>query len=231
MSTVPPSPLPSAPPAPAAIPVHDAYVKRLRARLAKPAITVTEARDGILDCFVSTYFEGVSRGLTQLVGVKAEPDEVARVAGQMFRVRLGKHGVSFEAPTLDALSKVKDEVDQEFHFAELPAEHRALHDQVCTLLVAKADGSLAHRGDRSVVTKSAEPARATEPAARVPEPVRPPEPVMPPTSEVAAQLRGVLASTLQGLARDASKESVRELERRLEQLGSLVTAIAAYETR
>jgi hypothetical protein len=192
--------------------VHDAYVKRLKARLARPVITIADARDGILDCFVSTYFEGVNHGLKHLVGVRAEPDEVARVAAQMFRTRLAKHGVSFDAPTLEALSRVKEEVDQEFHFAELPAEHRAVHDQVCTLLVAKADGTLAHRGDKSVVTKA--PAGAATPA-----------------GEVAAQLRSVVASALQGLVRDTASASPGELKRRLEQVGALVTALEAWEPR
>jgi hypothetical protein len=213
VATTPPAATASTPPPPA--PLHEAYVKRLKARLARPTISVADARDGILDCFVSTYFEGVNHGLRQLVGVKAEPDEVARVAAQMFRSRLAKQGVSFDAPTLEALSKVKEEVDHEFHFAELPAEHRAVHDQVCTLLVAKADGTLAHRGDRSVVTKAPEPA-ASAPVSG---------------AEVSGQLRRVMASALEGLARDTGKASTGELKRRLEQVGALVTALEAWEPR
>lgn len=192
-------------PKPAA-PLHDVYVKRLKARLAKPAISVTDARDGILDCFVSTYFEGVNHGLKQLVGVKAEPDEVARVAAQMFKSRLGRHGVNFEAPSLEALMRVKEEVDGEFHFAELPAEHRAVHDQVCTLLVAKADGSIPHAGDRSVVSKGS----AGE-------------------GEVRRQLRGVLASALQEMARASSEEPVAGLRRRVAQLTKLLDTVETFE--
>lgn len=190
-------------------PLHDVYVKRLKARLAKPAISVSDARDGILDCFVSTYFEGVNHGLKQLVGVKAEPDEVARVAAQMFKSRLGRHGANFEAPSLEALMKVKEEVDGEFHFAELPAEHRAVHDQVCTLLVAKADGTLAHAGDRSVVSKASD-AKASE-------------------VDVKRQLRGVLASALHEASRAAGDESVSALRRRLAQVGKLLEAVETFD--
>ena len=39
------------------------YVERLRRRLAQPAIDVTDARDGVLDCFVASYQEGLAAGM------------------------------------------------------------------------------------------------------------------------------------------------------------------------
>lgn len=131
--------------------IHEAYVQRVKARLARPSISVEDARDGILDCFVSTYHEGLTAGLRGIVGVEARPDEIARVAAGMFRKRLKAHGVTFEAPTIDALAAVKEEVDQEFHFAELPTEIRGMHDKVCNLMIAKAEGLIKHQGDRSVL--------------------------------------------------------------------------------
>ncbi|MGH1342506.1 MAG: hypothetical protein ACRBN8_13180 [Nannocystales bacterium] len=133
--------------------VQDKYVARLRARLARPKITVEDARDGILDCFVSTYHTGVKQGLKGIIGVDASPDQVAQVTSRMFRDRLEKRGFSFDAPSVDALNEVKEELDSEFHFSELPAEMSATHDQVCSLLLAKADGLIAHHGDQSVVGK------------------------------------------------------------------------------
>lgn len=133
--------------------VQDKYVARLRARLARPKITVEDARDGMLDCFVSTYHTGVKQGLKGIIGVNATPDQVAQVTSRMFRDRLEKRGFSFESPTIDALNDVKEELDGEFHFSELPAEMSATHDQVCSLLLAKADGLIEHHGDQSVVGK------------------------------------------------------------------------------
>lgn len=139
--------------------VQDKYVARLRARLARPKITVEDARDGMLDCFVSTYHTGVKQGLKGIIGVDASPDQVAQVTSRMFRDRLEKRGFSFEQPSIDALNDVKEELDQEFHFSELPAEMSATHDQVCSLLLAKADGLIEHHGDESVVGRD-EPASA-----------------------------------------------------------------------
>jgi hypothetical protein len=145
-------------------PVHEKIAQRLRARLARPKLTLADARDGMLDCFVSTYYEGLKQGLRLVLGVKADPDEIAKVATQIFRSRLLRHGSSFEAPTSEALRKVKEEADRELHFEELSAEARALHDQVCTLLIAKADGLLEHKGDVSVVSPP-KPQLATAPSA------------------------------------------------------------------
>lgn len=157
--------------------VQDKYVARLRARLARPKITVEDARDGMLDCFVSTYHTGVKQGLKGIIGVDASPDQVAQVTSRMFRDRLKKRGFSFESPTIDALNDVKEELDEEFHFSELPAEMSATHDQVCSLLLAKADGLIEHHGDQSVVRKDGPDSAAPTvrelqkpPAARVPAP-------------------------------------------------------------
>ena len=146
--------------------VQDKYVSRLRARLARPSITVEDARDGMLDCYVSTYYTGVKHGLKGILGVDASPDQVAQVTGRMFRDRLDARGESFDAPSIDVLNEVKEEIDKEFHFSELPVEVSATHDQVCSLLLAKADGLIEHHGDRSVVSPPPASARPTTAAPR-----------------------------------------------------------------
>ena len=67
--------------------IQEKYVARLRARLARPKITIEDARDGMLDCFVSTYHTGVKQGLRGIIGVDASPDQVAQVTSRMFRDR------------------------------------------------------------------------------------------------------------------------------------------------
>ena len=148
--------------------VRDKYVARLRARLSRPKISVADARDGMLDCYVSTYHTGVEHGLKGILGVDASADQVAQVATKMFRDRLAKRGVSFEDPSVDALNDIKDELDDEFNFSELPAEIGATHDQVCSLLLAKADGLIEHKGDRSVVedAKDRRGVAATQPGGK-----------------------------------------------------------------
>ena len=155
--------------------VQDKYVSRLRARLARPKISVEDARDGILDCYVSTYHTGVKHGLKGILGVDASPDQVAQVAGRMFRDRLSKRGVGFDDVTVDVLNDVKEELDEEFHFSELPAEISATHDQVCSLLLAKADGLIEHHGDRSVLGREKSGAKSTL-AGTAPPPVAAPAP-------------------------------------------------------
>ena len=60
---------------------HAVYVDRLRQRLARPAISVKDARDGVLDCFVATYQEGLAAGLEGVLGVEA----LSRAAFDMLR--------------------------------------------------------------------------------------------------------------------------------------------------
>lgn len=165
--------------------VQDKYVSRLRARLARPKISVEDARDGILDCYVSTYHTGVKHGLKGILGVDASPDQVAQVAGRMFRDRLSKRGVGFDDVTVDVLNDVKEELDEEFHFSELPAEISATHDQVCSLLLAKADGLIEHHGDRSVLGREKSGARSTLAGAA---PLPPPPPVPAPSAAAAPRV-------------------------------------------
>lgn len=233
--------------------IQDKYVTRLRARLGRPKITMADARDGMLDCFVSTYHAGLKQGLNGILGVEASPDQVAQVATKMFRERLANHGSSFDAPTVDALNRVKDEVDEEFHFHELTAEVSATHDQVCSLLLAKADGLLEHRGDESVVKGSAP--RATRVSAApvpkvtprvAPPPVRParpsaaaqPRPTTTPSTPAAAtpsassvtnSLRQALAAYLGEVQANAAHESPDELLAQLDRARSLVTSIAQFQ--
>lgn len=199
--------------------VQDKYVARLRARLARPTITIEDARDGILDCFVSTYHTGVKHGLEGILGISATPDQVAQVAGKMFRDRLAARGETFEAPTVEGLDALKLEVDAEFHFNELPAEVKATHDQICSLLLAKADGLLEHHGDRSVLDRKAAP----RPQAPAPPPVRPTR-----DDPVTANLRRALASYLDEIRSVVDEADASDLIARLERAQGLARSIADF---
>lgn len=157
--------------------VQARYAKRIKARLAQPKIDMASARDGILDCYVSTYFGGLKMGISGYLGIDASEEQVAHIAQNLFRKRLREHGSSFENPSVEALDRVKQEVDEELHFDELPAEIQGLHDQVCSLMLSKAEGQLEHTGDRSAVSSPA-PARssAPAPAAAAPAPISRPAP-------------------------------------------------------
>ncbi len=140
--------------------IQQRYARRIKARLAQPSIDLEAARDGMLDCFVSTYHAGLSAGVKGILDIDAGEAQIARLARNMFRKKLEAHDATFDAPSIEALDRVKEEVDQELHFEQLPAEIRGVHDQVCSLLLAKADGSLAHRGPQSAVTGGARGAAA-----------------------------------------------------------------------
>ena len=202
---------------------HAVYVDRLRQRLARPAISVKDARDGVLDCFVATYQEGLAAGLEGVLGVEAEPDQVARVAAGIFRKRLANHGASFEEPTVEALARVKDEADQELHFAKLPVEIQATHDRVCELLLAKAEGSLPHAGDHSsVVGARASTTVSSAPTAAVP---------APPARPASSALREAVASLLDEVGTAArSGRSMAEIDTRLERVRRLVQTVAELES-
>lgn len=214
--------------------VQDKYVSRLRARLARPEITITDARDGMLDCFVSTYHTGVKQGLRGIIGVDASPDQIAQVTTRMFKDRLEKRGVSFDSPTADALNDVKEELDKELHFEDLPVEVSATHDQVCSLLLAKADGLIEHNGDKSVladkptVVPRSAPTRSVTP---VPPPPRfdaaaprPPRRA----STVTASLRQALASYLDEVRDASATADPKELLAKLDRARSLAQSIADF---
>lgn len=202
---------------------HAVYVDRLRQRLARPAISVKDARDGVLDCFVATYQEGLAAGLEGVLGVEAGPDQVARVAAGIFRKRLANHGASFDEPTVEALARVKDEADQELHFAKLPVEIQATHDRVCELLLAKAEGSLPHAGDHSsVVGARASTTVSSAPTAAVP---------APPARPASSALREAVASLLDEVGTAArSGRSMTEIDTRLERVRRLVQTVAELES-
>lgn len=236
--------------------LRDKYVSRLRARLSRPKITIADARDGMLDCYVSTYHAGVEQGLKGILGVNASPDQVAQVATKMFRDRLTQRGVSFEDPTAEALNDIKEELDNEFHFSELPVEVSATHDQVCSLLLAKADGLLEHHGNRSVLanTSSSLPppppvtldprpaatpappaarlvAKPTPAAAPVPTPAAAPATASTATggTSVGASLRQALAMYLNEVAAAVDTVAPQELLRRIDRAKSLAQSIADFE--
>ena len=148
--------------------IQERYARRIKARLAQPAIDVTAARDGMLDCFVSTYHAGLAAGVKGILDIDPGEAQVARLARSLFRKKLEAQGVSFDAPTVAALDAVKTDVDEELHFEALPAEMRGVHDQVCSLLLAKAEGSLAHAGDAAVVRRHESSAPAARPVGAPP---------------------------------------------------------------
>ncbi|MEM6533352.1 MAG: hypothetical protein AAF654_12045 [Myxococcota bacterium] len=133
----------------------------IKSRLAKPSISVIDARDGIRDCFVSTYLGGLAHGFARM-NIQGDAQSISLVAERILRDKLKEAGASWESPTVEALEAIKDRTDQEMHIVELPAELREVHDRVCNLLLAKASGLLEHHGNRSVVAAS--PAAASAPA-------------------------------------------------------------------
>ncbi len=224
--------------------VSERYAVTVKARLAKPKIDVLEARDGMLDCFVATYHNGLSAGMKAMLDVDATPEDVARIAAAIFRRRLKNRNVPFEAPTIDALAAVKEEADREFHFEELPAEFRAIHDQVCALLLSKAEGTMNHRGDQSVLQQRP-PAAATTPTpgygtpaprpasiAQTPPPRRAEsEPLVGTAtrSSVSTPLRRALDTYLRETADRAGKDPIVALRGRLHRALRLLESIEDFE--
>ncbi len=141
--------------------VRKELVHRIKRRLAAPRLTIIDARDSIRDCFVATYLGGIAAGVEGL-DLQATPSELERITERIFRARLLMQGASWEAPTVDALERVKKEADGEFHFDRLPVEASAMHDQVCSLLLGKVDGLVPHVGDKSAVTKPVRQATAVQ---------------------------------------------------------------------
>ena len=210
---------------PTAAAIQERYAARVKARLERAEITVADARDGLLDCFLASYFQGVHLGLKSLAAIEGGDDEIARVTAAMFRRRLRAHGASFEAPTVAALAQVKDEVDAELHLIELPAELRGVHDQVCALLLAKADGALPHRPGRSAVEAGGTAASAIA-AAPIARPLPPPPT---PPSAAAADLRRVLERHLARAGADAAGgASTAAVRRALAQAEAVLAAIDAF---
>ncbi len=208
--------------------VAERYAQTIKGRLSKKAINVTEARDGILDCFVASYHNGLAHGMKAVLDINAGPEDVSRVAAAIFRRRLKNHDVPFEAPTIGALAAVKEEADREFRFDELPAEFRAVHDQVCNLLLSKAEGQLTHEGNRSVLEASAppEPVQATASGS-----------VTGPASSgpvsfaggVSGSLRRALEAYLRESADRAAVDSVPVMKSRLQRSLRLLDSIDEFE--
>lgn len=205
--------------------VRQKYAARIKARLGQSEIDVQAARDGMLDCFVATYFGGLEHGIKGYLGIDAKEEQVAQVAQSLFKKRLRAQGSSFESPSVEALDRVKQEVDAELHFEELPAELRGLHDQVCTLMLSKADGALEHHGDRSVVkgaaaaTQSADRSVASRPNTQEARPSVP---------SVSIGLRATLIAYLEESAAAAATDDVGTLRARLAKLDKLVGVIGDF---
>lgn len=213
---------------------HAAYVERLRRRLAQPSISVIDARDGVLDCFVATYQEGLAAGMRGIVGIDAGPEHVARIAESIFRRRLEERGATFDQPSVEALAAVKEEADAELHFDALPAELQVTHDRVCELLLAKAEGSLPHAGDHSAIVGGAVDSRSSAPTAFAP--VVREAPSRASRSESGASppmrsLREAVASLFEDLASRARSEvAMSEVKARLEKAMRLVETVQELES-
>lgn len=149
---------------------REQVAQQLKSRLAAERISVMDARDGVRDCFVATYLGGVEQGLAN-INTHGTPEQLAAVTESMFKKRLREYGASWESPTIQALETVKSRVDQELHIVELPAELRSVHDQVCSLLLAKASGLMPHLGNRSVVSTK-------DSVSTVPQPASPSSPAL-----------------------------------------------------
>ncbi len=210
--------------------VQERYASRIKARLGAPNIDPMSARDGILDCFVATYFGGLKEGIGGYLGIDASEDHVARIAQALFRKKLVAHGATFDAPTVSALDKVREEVDQELHFHDLPAELRGVHDQVCSLLLSKAEGTLPHRGATSVArTSSAPQAPAT---VTRPTPTRPTSAATgsTPRPSVSIDLRNALATFLEEMAAGVREgEAPSQLTARLAKANRLLETLQDFE--
>jgi hypothetical protein len=180
----------------------------VKKRLAQDVLTAADARDGLRDCFVATYLGGVIHGLEGFA-LRGDVQQVERVIESMFRRRLRENGTSWESPSIEGLQATKDAIDVEVHFDVLPAEFKALHDQVCTLLLGKVRGDLGHVGDRSAVAVEARALRAKAPE-----------------DPVVTQLRLTVATLLDQMASQVrGGESVEALFDRAGQLLSLLELV------
>lgn len=198
----------------------------LKQRLAKPSITVTDARDGLRDCFVSSYLGGVSQGLANF-SLQGDVDQVSSVVESIFRRRLREAGSSWEQPDPDVLQVVKEAVDVEVHIDKLPAELRAVHDQVCTLLLGKATNLLPHSGDRSVVKAAkTQGASVSEPSPNT-APVSP-APMVADVDPVEQGLRMSLAAYLRQFADAVQQGEEQEaMLRRIKRVNTLLDTLQA----
>ncbi|MFT5355202.1 MAG: hypothetical protein ACI9KE_002418 [Polyangiales bacterium] len=213
--------------------VQHRYATRIKARLGAPNIDAKSARDGILDCFVATYFGGLKQGIGGYLGIDANEEHVARIAQALFKKKLVAHGSSFDEPTVDALDRVRAEVDHELHFHMLPAELKGVHDQVCSLMLSKAEGTLSHDGARNAVTGRASQAPAA--LGRItPRPMNPiagrPTPTPSNRSSVSLGLRTALSAYLEESAQAVSAGADgEELAKRLTRLERLFATVRDFE--
>lgn len=208
--------------------------KGIKERLAQPAIDVLDARDGLRDCFVSSYLGGVSQGLAHF-DIQGNPDAVSRVVENMFKKRLRATGSSWSNPTPEALQTVKDALDTETHMDELPAELKGVHDQVCTLLIGKARGDLSHVGDASAIpaTRSAEssvsPATDSSTPAQVAVDAQPNPVLVALRSAVTAQLRQMVELSEGASSFGQLRELLAEQSQKLQQLLKTADSFSAEE--
>ena len=122
----------------------------IKLRLAQEKINIDDARDGMMDCYYSSYLGGVSLGL-QGFNIHGDIPSIHKFIKKTFKDKLQKNGASWQRPTVKALESIKEEMDQETLISDLPAELKTVHDNVCTLLISKASGDLGHYGDKSAI--------------------------------------------------------------------------------
>lgn len=110
------------------------HVKSMLAKAqAAPAITPLEAREAMLGCFVTIHGETLKRGAT-LLGKALTDEQTEVLARDTMRTLMGP---AFDAPTAESLGKVRVRLDQKMAFSKAPQDLQDLHEQVCTMIVAK----------------------------------------------------------------------------------------------
>lgn len=181
------------------------YTDRLRALLSRPSLDAEEARDGMVDCYVATYFGGLERGRSGYFGIDASASQIERVAKALIRSRLRAAGGSYEHPTIGELDRVRVEVDEELQLEDLPGDLRELHDQLCRQLITKAEES--HGARSGVIERTS-----------AHEYLRPPSPEKEVSRGLRDSLSTYLAFAAENVRAGASLDDIGEFEKKIARL-------------
>ena len=182
------------------------YTDRLRALLSRASLDVEEARDGMVDCYVATYFGGLERGRSGYFGIDASASQIERVAKALIRSRLRAGGGSYDDPTITELDRVRIEVDEELQLEDLPGDLRELHDQLCRQLINKAEESSSGARSGVIEKTSAQ------------EFLRPPSPEKEVTRGIRDSLATYLAFAGENVRAGASLDDIAEFEKKIARL-------------